>query len=174
MSSKKKALVIAVSEGVRWYDDQKGKVDVVYASSEVDEYGHPRFGGISGIIASEITNKLKIEARAQVSGYYARAGACRLYDRRLTQALSDKVVDLLLRKEYGQMPVMKKIVTFPELEEFNTSSVDMGSIGNRPLPEVYYDINEFNFTPAYMHFLTMILGHQHFLNFDSDFPVVIP
>ncbi len=174
MSSRKKALVIAVSEGVRWYDDQKKKLDVVYASSEVDEYGHPRFGGISGVIASEISNKLKIEARAQITGYYARAGQCRLYDRRLTQTLADKVVDLLLRKEYGQMPVMQKIVKFPELEEFNTTSVDMGSIGNRPLPEVYYDINKFRFTPVYTHFLSHILGEPHFLEFDTDFPVVIP
>jgi len=43
---------------------------VVYASSEQDEYGHPRFGGISGIIASEINQKLGIEARAQITGYY--------------------------------------------------------------------------------------------------------
>ena len=43
-SSPKKAIVVAVSEGVRWYDKAKDKVDVVYASSELDEYGHPRFG----------------------------------------------------------------------------------------------------------------------------------
>ena len=174
MGSKKKSLIIAVSEGVRWYDDAKDKLDVVYASSEVDEYGHPRFGGISGVIASEISNKLKIEARAQISGYYARAGECRRYDRRLTQTLADKVVDLLLRKEYGQMPVLKKIVCFPELEEFNTSSVDMGSIGNKPLDEAYYDVNDFKFTDAYTHFMHMVLGEKHFLNFDYDFPVVIP
>lgn len=174
LSSKKKALIIAVSEGVRWYDEAKDKVDVVYASSEVDEYGHPRFGGISGVIASEISTKLKIEARAQISGYYARAGECRLYDRRLTQTLADKVVDLLLRKEYGQMPVMSKIVKFQELEEFNTSSVDMGSIGNMPLAKNYYDLNKFDFTPAYMHFMEQILGEQHFLEFNHNFPVVIP
>ena len=174
MTSKKKALIIAVSEGVRWYDDAKDKLDVVYASSEVDEYGHPRFGGISGVIASEITNKLKIEARAQISGYYARAGECRLYDRRLTQTLADKVVDLLLSNQYGQMPVMKSIVKFQGLEEFNTTSVDMGSIGNMPLAEVYYDVNKFQFSDAFNDFMTQIVGEQHFLSFDYDFPVVIP
>ncbi len=174
MTSKKKALIIAVSEGVRWYDEAKDKLDVVYASSEVDEYGHPRFGGISGVIASEITNKLKIEARAQISGYYARAGECRLYDRRLTQTLADKVVDLLLSNQYGQMPVMKSIVKFQGLEEFNTTSVDMGSIGNMPLAEVYYDVNKFQFSDAFNDFMTQIVGEQHFLSFDYDFPVVIP
>jgi ATP-dependent phosphofructokinase / diphosphate-dependent phosphofructokinase len=174
MDSKKRTLIIPVSEGVRWYDDKSGKVDVVYASSEVDEYGHPRFGGISGIIASEISNKLGIEARAQISGYYARAGACRKYDRRLTETLADKVVDLLLREDYGQMPVMKKIVSFPELEEYNTSSIDMGEIGNRPLPEAYYDIEKFRFTDAYIDFLSKILKRQRYEDFEYDFPVVIP
>ena len=174
MRSPKKTLVIAVSEGVRWYDNAKDKVDVVYASSEVDEYGHPRFGGISGIIASEITNKLGIEARAEISGYYARSGECRLYDRRLTQTLADKVVDLLLREDYGQMPVINNIVNYQHLEEFNTSSIDMGDIGNCPLNEAYYNIEKFNFTDAYIHFLSHILGDHKFLTFDYDFPVVLP
>jgi 6-phosphofructokinase 1 len=174
LSSPKKSLVIAVSEGVRWFDEVKGKVDVVYASSEVDEYGHPRFGGISGVIASEISNKLKIEARAQISGYYARAGECRSYDRRLTQTLADKVADLLLREEYGQMPVMTKMVKHQELEEYNTSSIDMGQVGNMPLPEVYYNANEFMFTEPYHDFLSNIMGEPHFLEFNSNFPVVIP
>ena len=174
LSSPKKTLIIPVSEGVRWYDEKSGKVDVVYASSEVDEYGHPRFGGISGIIASEIYNKLKIEARAQISGYFARAGHCRKYDRRLTVTLADKVVDLLLREDYGKMPVMKKIVPFVELEEYNTTAIDMGNIGNRPLPEEYYDVDKFRFTDAYIDFLTQILEKPDFDEFRYDFPVVIP
>lgn len=174
MRSPKKSMILAVSEGVRWYDEEKGKPDVVYASSEVDEYGHPRFGGISGIIASEISKKLKIDARAQISGYYPRSGQCRMYDRRLTQTLADKVVDLLLREEYGQMPVLRKIVKYNELEEFNTKSIDMGQIGNRELPEIYYDKNHYKFTEAYSDFLSFILEKPEYPEFDSDFPVVLP
>lgn len=172
MRSPKKNLIIAVSEGVRWHDDKKNKLDVVYASSEVDEYGHPRFGGISGVIASEITLKLGIEARAQSTGYFARSGLCSKYDRRLTATLADKVADLLLRKDYGQMPVLSKITPYQELEEFNTSSIDMGKIGNQPLPKEYYDINKFKFTDAYSHFLSRILEKPNYLIFDYDFPVV--
>ena len=174
MQSKKKCLVIPVSEGVRWIDEKTGKVDVVYASSEVDEYGHPRFGGISGIIASEISKKLGIEARAQISGYYARAGHCRHYDRRLTATLADKVVDLLLREDYGQMPVLKKIVPFMELVEFNTDSIEMGTIGNKPLSDEYYNIEKFAFTDAYLDFLGNILEQPNMEDFRYDFPVVIP
>jgi 6-phosphofructokinase 1 len=174
LRSPKKSLVISVSEGVRWYDAAKDKVDFVFASSEVDEFGHPRFGGISGVIASEITNKLGIQARAEATGYYARSGECRLYDRRLTTTLADKVVDLLLREDYGQMPVMKKMVNYQELEEFNTTSIDMGDIRNHSLPNEYYDVNKFKFSDAYMDFMSYILGKPHFLKFDYDFPVVIP
>ncbi len=174
MNSKKKCLVIPVSEGIRWYDEKSGKVDMVYASSEVDEYGHPRFGGVSGVVASEISKKLGIEARAQISGYFARSGHCRHYDRRLTTTLADKVVDLLLREDYGQMPVMKKIVPLVELEEFNTVSIDMGAVGNKPLSEDYYDINKFSFTPAYMDFLTHILQQPQFGEFRYNFPLVLP
>ncbi|NOU16497.1 MAG: 6-phosphofructokinase [Bacteroidales bacterium] len=174
LRSPKKSLVISVSEGVRWYDAATDKVDVVYASSEVDEFGHHRFGGISGIVASEISNKLGIQARAESTGYYARSGECRLYDRRLTTTLADKVVDLLLREDYGQMPVLKKMAKYQELEEFNTTSIDMGDICNHPLPDVYYDINKFKFSDAYMDFMSYILDKPHFLKFDYDFPVVIP
>ncbi|TSA24973.1 MAG: 6-phosphofructokinase [Bacteroidetes bacterium] len=174
MRSPKRCLVIPVSEGVRWFDEKTGKVDVVYASSEVDEYGHPRFGGISGVIASEISNKLGIEARAQISGYYARAGHCRMYDRRLTQTLADKVADLLIREEYGMMPVMKNLVPFVELEEFNTSAIDMGKIGNKPLSEDYFDANTFSFTDAYRNFLEIVLEKPEFDEFRYNFPVVIP
>lgn len=174
MRSRKRCLVIAVSEGIRWFDEATGKLDVVYASSEKDEYGHARFGGVSGVVASEISRRLGIEARAQISGYYARSGECREYDRRLTSTLADKVVDLLLRGSYGQMPVMNKIVKYNELEEYNTSSIDMGSIGNIPLPDVYYDKNTFNVTDAYRDFLNHVMEPMEFMHFDYDFPVVLP
>lgn len=174
LSSPKKAIVVAVSEGVRWYDAAKDKVDVVYASSEVDEYGHPRFGGISGIIASEISKRLGIEARAQITGYYPRSGKCQDYDRRLTITLADKVSDLLLREQYGQMPVLRKIVEAIELEEYNTTSIDMGDIGTRPLQKDYYNADNYTFTDAYSHFLSYIIEKPEINQFKYDFPVVLP
>ena len=174
MNSKKKCLVIPVSEGIRWYNEKTKKVDVVYASSEIDEFGHPRFGGVSGVVASELYAKLGIEARAQITGYYARSGHCRHYDRRLVQTLADKVVDMLLREDYGQMPVVTRIVPFIELEEFNTTCIDMGAVGNRSLPDEYYNVEKFSFTDAYMDFMSNILEKPDFNEFPYDFPVVIP
>ena len=173
-TSPNKSLIIPVSEGVRWYNEQTGKTDVVYASTEQDEYGHARLGGVCGTIASEISAKLKIDARAQMTGYYPRSGMCSAYDRRLTQALADKAVDLLLREEYGQMPVLKKVCSYDELEEYNCSSIDMGKIGNRPLPTEYFDENKFEFTDMYKDFLQHIIGAPEFQNFDANFPKVNP
>ena len=173
-NSPDKALIIPVSEGVRWYDEKTGKCDVVYASTEQDEYGHARLGGVCGTIASEITAKLKIDARAQMTGYYPRSGMCSAYDRRFTQALADKATDLLLREDYGQMPVLKKVCSYSELEEYNCSSIDMGKIGNRPLPQEYFDENTFCFTDMYKDFLSHIIGQPEFETFRTDFPKVQP
>jgi len=169
-----KYLIVAVSEGVRWYDEKTGKPEYVYASSELDEYGHSRFGGISGIIASNITKKLKLEARAQITGYYPRAGYCRSYDRKLTTTLADKVVDLLLREDYGKMPVLKNVVEEHLLEEFNVTAIDMGNIGNKSLSSDYYDEVNFKFTKAYTDFITKVVGECPAPYFKYKYPAVKP
>ena len=170
--NEKKNLIIAVSEGVRWWDDATKELNMVYASSETDEYGHKRFGGVSGVIASEINNRLGISARSQVSGYYPRSGYCCEYDRQLSSALADKVLDLLLRQEYGRMPTINKISPIEQLEEFNTTSIDMGSIGNQPLQSIYFDENKFVFTDAYIDFLSNILGSPYLPTFGCTFEKV--
>lgn len=172
--SPSKSLIIPVSEGVRWYDDDKKKLDVVYASADVDEYGHPRFGGISGVIASEISRRIGVDARAQISGYYPRAGTCRKYDRKLTLTLADKVVDLLLREDYGKMPVMQEVLPYLELEEFHTKAIDMGNVGNQPLQMDYYNEDNFSFTDAYHDFLLKVVRRLRFKEFLPDMRKVTP
>ena len=172
--SEESALIIPVSEGVRWYDEKTGKCDVVYASTEQDEYGHARLGGICGTIASEISAKLHVDARAQMTGYYPRSGRCSAYDRRFTQALADKATDLLLREEFGQMPVLKKVCAIDDLEEFNCSTIDMGKIGNRPLPLEYFDADKLEFTDMYKDFLRHIIGDLEVPKFRTDFPKINP
>lgn len=172
--SEDEALIIPVSEGVHWYDEKTGKCDVVYASTEQDEFGHARLGGVCGTIASEISSKLHIDARAQSTGYYPRSGICSAYDRKLTQALADKVMDLLLREEYGQMPVLKKVCSWEDLEEYNCSTIDMGKIGNRPLPMEYFDSQTMQFTDMYKDFLKHIIGENNYMKFNPKFHKVNP
>lgn len=172
--TKKHFLMVAVSEGLRWYDEKSGKLDVVYASSEVDDFGHPRFGGVSGVVASEIERATGIQARAQNIGYFARSGDCRNYDKRFVSVLADKAMDLLLREDFGHMPVLTKMSSYQELEEFNTGVVDMGNIGNQPLPDLYYDKDEFHFNERYMDFLSYMVDKPKAIRFDYNFPKVKP
>ena len=110
---------------------------------DLDEYGHPRFGGISGVIASKFLKPAsKLAVRFRI---YSTPGKCSEYDRRLTSTLADKVVDLPSRRLW-KMPVMKDIVPYSELEEYHTTAIEMGNIGNFPLPQDYYNPNEFYFS----------------------------
>jgi len=170
--NEKKNLIIAVSEGVRWWDDTTKQLSMVYASSETDEYGHKRFGGVSGVVASEINNRLGISARSQISGYYPRSGYCCEYDRQLTSALADKVLDLLLRQDYGRMPTINKISPIQHLEEYNTTTIDMGKLGNQPMQPIYFNEQEFVFTDAYIDFLSNILDTPYLPTFGHTFEVV--
>jgi hypothetical protein len=80
----------------------------------------------------------------------------------------------LLREDYGKMPVISKMVSYPELEEFNTGSIDKGNVGNKPLSDEYYEVDEFRFNDAYYDFMHHILGDRKFFDFKTNFPVVIP
>ena len=72
------------------------------------------------------------------------------------------------------MPVLSKIVRYSDLEEFNTTSIDMGDVGNRSLPVEYYDFKKFQFTDTYHNFAEHILGTPEFHEFKYNFPVVKP
>ncbi len=173
-NSKDKYLILAVAEGTRWFNKNTGKAEIVCASTEVDEFGHPRLGGISGIIASDIEKRLKIETRSQVIGYYARSGQCSEYDKRYVNILADKALDLLLREDFGKMPVLKHLTSLIELEEFHTFAMDMGQVENKPLPIEYYDAANFNFSEKYTHFLGHFTQKPQGAFHSFDFPKVFP
>ena len=118
-------------------------------------FGSATAFGVRGGIVVGVTG---VAIAADFGVGYPRSGVCSGYDRRFTSALADKVMDLLLREEYGQMPVLRQMVTADYLEEYNISSVDMGSIGNQPLQQIYYNESNFTFTDAYVDFLKHILG----------------
>ena len=171
--NKDKYLIIAVAEGVRWYDEKTDKVDVVYASSETDEFGHPRFGGVSGVIASEISKNLGIEARSQILGYLARSGNCSNYDFKLCNILADKLLELLVNENYGKMTTLSEIVNYNELDYFKTSAIEMGNIGNISLPLIYYSESDFTFNEKYYDFLSKFIEKPENVLFDIELKKVI-
>lgn len=173
-NNKRQYLIIAVAEGTRWYNEKNGNTELVCASSDLDEYGHNHLGGISGVVAQEIRKRTGIDARTQNTGYYARSGECTMYDKRFCNILSDKVLDLLIREDYGKMPVLTNVTTYQEIEEYNCSTIDMGQIENFPLPSYYYNEESFQFSDLYYDFLGHMLERPSERRFCSDFPKVYP
>ena len=49
-------------------------------------------------------------------------------------------------------------LSFPYIEEYNTTAIDMGNIGNLPLPLDYYNPDEFEISEPYYDFLYHILA----------------
>lgn len=170
--SKHGYLIVAVAEGTQWYDPSYDRPVYMHASSERDEFGHPAFGGVSGVVAADIKKKTGLPAKGVVTGFYARSGICGDFDRKLTGVLADRVQDLLLRQEYGKMPVLDKVQPDIKLEVQNTKAIDLGEVGSYPLPEVYYDEVAFNFTNSYLEFLSSVIGKSETQVFDYPYQKV--
>ncbi len=152
-------LIIAVSEGLRWYNSEADSCETVKASVDMDAYGHPRLGGISGKIASEITAQLDIDARCQILGYLPRSGQASAYDKQLTTILGNKVGEMILMKKFGEMPVLKEIDPLNQLNFNSVQTMPIEKIGNQPLPvRDYYNEFSFKIKEAYLDFLSILLG----------------
>ncbi len=165
-------LIVAVAEGAQWYDPHYDKPVYIHASSERDEFGHPAFGGVSGLVAADIKKKTGLPAKGVVTGFYARSGACGDFDRNFTGVLADRVKDLLLRKEYGKMPVLNEIRTNFNMSFQNTKAVDLSEVVTFQLPKEYYDEELFNFTDSYVDFLSTVIGKEDHEVYDYPFPRV--
>ncbi|MCF8309297.1 MAG: 6-phosphofructokinase [Bacteroidales bacterium] len=162
-------LLVAVAEGTQWYDPHYNRPVYVHASSERDEFGHPAFGGVSGVVASDIKKETGLPAKGVVTGFYARSGTCGDFDRNFTRVLADKVQDLLLRQEYGKMPVLSEVSEGDPLEVHNTNAVDIREVGTYPLPQAYYDEEAFRFTDSYIAFLEAIAKRKDEEVFDYPY-----
>ncbi|MCF8230673.1 MAG: 6-phosphofructokinase [Bacteroidales bacterium] len=165
-------LLVAVAEGTQWYDPHYDRPVYIHASSERDEFGHPAFGGVSGVVAADIKKETGLPAKGVVTGFYARSGNCGDFDRKFTRVLADKVEDLLLREEYGKMPVLSEISEEARLEVQNTKAVDLSEIGNYPLPQFYYNQEAFQFNDSYIDFLEAIAEKKEAQVFDYPYQKV--
>ena len=62
-----------------------------------------RLGGIGHLVASQIEERTKFEARVSVLGYIQRGGSPTAYDRVLATRLGVYAVEMVLREEFGWM-----------------------------------------------------------------------
>jgi ATP-dependent phosphofructokinase / diphosphate-dependent phosphofructokinase len=68
-----------------------------------------RLGGIGHLVASQIEERTRLEARVSVLGYIQRGGSPTAYDRVLATRLGVYAVEMVSREEYGRMAAVHGI-----------------------------------------------------------------
>jgi len=96
--------IIAVAEGAKVF---KEKEQIIMASEEKDEFGHPRLGGISRVLEGLIQENIGLEARSVILGHLQRGGSPTAFDRILAMRLATKAVELVLDRRWGEMASFK-------------------------------------------------------------------
>jgi 6-phosphofructokinase 1 len=101
---------IIVAEGAK----PKGCKEIVY-SPGVDEFGHPRLGGIGYYLGKEIEKCMNIETRVVVLGHLQRGGSPTAFDRVLATRYGIAAIDLVHEGKFGRMVALRgnKIVSVP-------------------------------------------------------------
>ncbi len=95
------ASVIVVGEGCSLKGAPPGD------PTKVDEFGHPRLGGIGELLAREIEKRTGIETRAVVLGHVVRGGAPSAYDRILATRLGVAAVETVKDGQFGVMVCLR-------------------------------------------------------------------
>ncbi|HUE60137.1 MAG TPA: ATP-dependent 6-phosphofructokinase [Acidimicrobiales bacterium] len=99
------------------------------ASREVDQFGHPRLGGIANVLAEEIEQRTGFETRVTILGHVQRGGTPTAFDRVLATRFGVAAIDAVHDHAYGEMVALRadSIVRVPlqeALKELKT--VDPG------------------------------------------------
>lgn len=120
----KKFSIVVVAEGAKPNEGES----VVTQTSETDEFGHVRLGGIGHYLAKEIRNRMNVETRVTILGHVQRGGTPTAYDRVLATRFGVAAVELIKNSNFGKMVALQgnKIVPI-NLEEAVSKSktVDM-------------------------------------------------
>jgi phosphofructokinase-like protein len=90
--------IIIVAEGAK----PEGGSETVRKEG-VDSFGHKALGGIGEVLAHQIEQGTKIETRSVVLSHLQRGGAPCAYDRRMGRYFGIAAIDLIVKKNYGNM-----------------------------------------------------------------------
>jgi 6-phosphofructokinase 1 len=80
---------------------------MIIASPEVDQFGHPRLGGIANILASEIEQRTGFETRVTILGHVQRGGTPTAFDRVLATRFGVAAIDAVHDHDFGQMVALR-------------------------------------------------------------------
>ncbi|MDE3206051.1 MAG: 6-phosphofructokinase [Acidobacteriota bacterium] len=104
------ASIVVVAEGAL---PAEGTLTV--ASREVDQFGHPRLGGIANVLAEEIEQRTGFETRVTILGHVQRGGTPTAFDRVLATRFGVAAIDAVHAGAFGQMVALRadRIVLVP-------------------------------------------------------------
>lgn len=116
--------IVVVAEGAK----PIGGEEVVY-SSEVDEFGHVRLGGIGYFLGKEIEKRTGLETRVTILGHLQRGGPPTAFDRILATRFGIAAIDLVKEGKFGHVVTLRgnEITSAPLKEAVGRlRTVDMG------------------------------------------------
>jgi 6-phosphofructokinase 1 len=107
---KSRYTLLVVAEGAK-----EAGGEIVARSFEVDSFGHAHLGGVGEILADQIKKRTGLDTFAERLGYLQRGGDPSAFDVKMGHYFGISAVDLLMRKEYGQMVAVQggRITTAP-------------------------------------------------------------
>jgi phosphofructokinase-like protein len=107
VSKRKKAgknfTLIVAAEGAR----VRLKQGQVTSAQELDQFGHPKLGGIGHLLAAEIEKATRLETRDVVLGHTLRGGSPMAFDRVLCTRLGVAAMDLVMNGRFDRMVALR-------------------------------------------------------------------
>jgi ATP-dependent phosphofructokinase / diphosphate-dependent phosphofructokinase len=94
--------IVVAAEGAT---PKEGTMSV--ATGELDEFGHPRLGGIGQALEKEIESRTGFETRATVLGHIQRGGTPTAFDRVLATRLGLAAIDAAHAGRWGTMTALR-------------------------------------------------------------------
>ena len=96
------ASIVVVAEGAEPVEGT-----MATQSSEVDQFGHVRLGGISNLVAEEIEKRTGFETRVTILGHVQRGGTPTAFDRILATRFGVAAIDAAHDGAFGQMVALR-------------------------------------------------------------------
>jgi 6-phosphofructokinase 1 len=96
------ASIVVVAEGA-----VPAEGTLALASREIDQFGHPRLGGIANVLAEEIESRTGFETRVTILGHVQRGGTPTALDRVLATRFGIAAIDAVHDRAFGQMVALR-------------------------------------------------------------------
>ena len=143
---KKQSVLVCVSEGIKNSDNEY--ISSLYFKNEHDDFNHIQLGGVSHILTSFISKKLKLNVRAIELNLLQRCFSIINSKRDVMEAINcgKKAVLYSLTSESGKMVTMKRSSSKEYNIDFDLVDLNISANNVKKLPNKYisgrYDISD--------------------------------